>query len=342
MNGTFSWFPEQASSYAAKVDLLYFALIGVTTFFTVLITALILFFAVKYRRRPGNEIATETPEYKWMEVSWSLIPFFIGIFLFAWGAKLFLEVYRSDQKEAHHIFGVGKQWMWKFQHPDGRREINDLHLPINTPVKVTLISQDVIHSFYIPAFRAKHDVLPMRYTTVWFTPTKVGTYHLFCAEYCGADHSRMIGKVYAMEQADYQAWLASPQIEGGASRTADFGGGKAAGVGTVADAGASAADPLKAAETLLETQGCRACHKPDNEQLAPKLEGIYGTMQPLATGTSVKVDDNYIRESILNPTAKVAKGFVPVMPPYAGILSEEQIMQVISYIKSTSNAGSKK
>jgi cytochrome c oxidase subunit II len=335
----FAFFPEQASSFAAQVDLLYFALIAVTTFFTVLISALILFFAVKYRRRPGNEIATETPEYKWLEVTWSLIPLVIGLVLFGWGTKLFLEIYHTDTKDAIQIFGVGKQWMWKFQHPDGRREINDLHVPIGQSVRMTLISQDVIHSFYVPAFRTKHDVLPMRYTTVWFKPIKAGVYHLFCAEYCGAEHSRMVGKVYAMEPADYQAWLASPPVEGGAARTTDFGGGKAAGVAAATNVSVASADPLSAAKALLEAQGCRACHMPDNEAIAPKLEGIFGTQQALATGGSAKADENYLRESILNPTAKVVKGYMPVMPPYAGILSEEQIVQIINYIKSTSGSG---
>jgi len=334
----FAYFPEQASSFASQIDLLYFALIGITTFFTVLVTVLILFFAVKYRRRPGNEIATETPEYKWMEVSWSLIPLFVGLILFAWGAKLYVDVYRGDDADRMHIFGVGKQWMWKFQHPDGRREINDLHVPVGIPIKMTLISQDVIHSFYVPAFRVKHDVLPMRYTTVWFKAIKPGVYHLFCAEYCGSDHSRMGGKVYVMEAAEYQAWLASPQVEGGPNRNTDFGGGKAAGVASVTNAGAGAADPLDQPGQILEVQGCRACHKTDSIALAPQLEGIFGTTVELATGQTVKVDENYIRESILNPNAKVVKGFVPVMPPYAGILSEEQIMEVIKYIKSTSGA----
>lgn len=339
---SFAFFPEQASSLAADVDMLYFALIGISVFFTVLISVLIVLFAIVYRRRPGNEIATETPEPKVLEIGWSILPFVLGMVLFAWGTEIFVRIYSPKDHEALHIYGVGKQWMWKFQHPDGRREINDLHLPVGQAVKVTLISQDVLHSFYVPAFRIKQDVLPSRYTTTWFTPTKTGTYHLFCAEYCGAEHSRMVGTVHVLDTADYQRWLSSPLVEGGAPRVA----------GSMSDTMASAVAPVAASvggslgansglsadaesgRKFMETTGCFTCH--GNQVIAPKLEGIFGTLQPLADGHSVRADENYIRESILNPTAKVVKGFAPAMPPYAGQVKEEDILLVIRYIKESS------
>lgn len=338
MYGKFSLFPEQASRLAPDIDLLYFALIAMSLFFIVIVCSLIVIFAIKYRRREGNEVAQAVHEHHLMEVGWSLIPLVLGLGLFAWGAHLFMGIYTPPTEGNVEIFAVAKQWMWKFQHPDGRREINDLHLPIGKAVKMTMISQDVIHSFYVPAFRIKQDVLPMRYTSTWFEPTKPGTYHLFCAEYCGTEHSRMIGKVIVMEQADYEAWLASPLIEGGAGRDAspmNAGSG-----GAVAVAGTALKGPGEAGKAVLEAQGCRACHQIGNTTLAPELEGIYGTKVQLASGASVKVDDNYIRESILISTAKIVKGYQPVMPPYQGIVKEDEVKAIIDYIKTTS--GSKK
>ena len=316
--------------------MLYFALVAVSLFFVVTICALIVIFAIKYRRREGNEIAREVHEHHLMEVGWSLIPLVIGLVLFAWGAKLFLQIYNPPTEGNVEIFAVAKQWMWKFQHPDGRREINDLHLPVGKAIKMTMISQDVLHSFYVPAFRIKQDVLPMRYTSTWFETTKPGVYHLFCAEYCGTEHSRMIGRVFVMEQADYEAWLASPLIEGGSPRDAQAMNAASSGVPVAA----SADDPGAKGRAVLEAQGCRACHQLDNKTLAPPLEGIYGTMVELTNGKKVKVDDNYIRESILMSTVKVVKGYQPVMPPYQGVVKEDEVKAVIEYIKSTS--GSKK
>ncbi|MBY0369189.1 cytochrome c oxidase subunit II [bacterium] len=319
--------------------MLYFALVAISLFFVVVICSLIVIFAIKYRRREGNEIAQDVHEHHLMEVGWSLIPLVIGLVLFAWGAKLFLGIYEPPPGGTMEIFAVGKQWMWKFQHPDGRREINDLHLPVGRPIKMTMISQDVLHSFYIPAFRIKQDVLPMRYSSTWFEPTKPGVYHLFCAEYCGTEHSRMVGRVFVMEQADYEAWLASPIIEGGAPREAapmNARAGEAAAVAAAVNAG----EPGAKGKAVLESQGCRACHQVGNPALAPQLEGIYGTQVELADGSKVKVDDDYIRQSILLSTVKVVKGYQPVMPPYQGVVNEEEVRHVIEYIKSTS--GSKK
>ena len=332
MYGKFSFFPEQASKLAPHIDLLYFALVAMSLFFVVVICALIVVFAIKYRRRPGNEIAQDVHEHHLMEVGWSLIPLVLGLVLFAWGAKLYLGIYNPPAGETMEIFAVGKQWMWKFQHPDGRREINDLHVPVGRPVKMTMISQDVIHSFYIPAFRIKHDVVPMRYTSTWFEPTKPGVYHLFCAEFCGTEHSKMVGRVFVMEQAEYEAWLASPIIEGGAPREA---GQMNARAGETPVLAASASDPGAKGKAVLESQGCRACHQIGNSTLAPPLEGIFGTTVELVDGSKVKVDEDYIRQSILIPAVKVVKGYQPVMPPFQGLVNEDEIRQVIEYIKTS-------
>ncbi len=337
MYGKFSLFPEQASRLAPDIDLLYFALIAMSCFFIVVVCSLVVIFAIKYRRREGNEVAQHVNEHHLMEVGWSLIPLVLGLILFAWGAHLFLGIYNPPAQGNVEIFAVAKQWMWKFQHADGRREINDLHIPVGKSIKMTMISQDVIHSFYIPAFRIKQDVLPMRYTSTWFEPTRAGTYHLFCAEYCGTEHSRMIGKVIVMEQADYEAWLASPLVEGGAARDPLA---QNAGAGAAPSTSAAANSPAEVGKAVLQAQGCRACHQIGNAAIAPELEGIYGTKVDLVNGSSVNVDDNYIRESILVSTAKVVKGYAPVMPPYQGIVKEDEVKSIIEYIKSTS--GSKK
>jgi cytochrome c oxidase subunit II len=338
--GKFSLFPVQASRLAPQIDMLYFALIAMSLFFIIVICSLIVIFAIKYRRREGNEVAREVHEHHLMEVGWSLIPLVLGLALFAWGAHIFLEIYNPPTEGTHEIFAVGKQWMWKFQHPDGRREINDLHLPVGKAIKMTMISQDVLHSFYIPAFRIKQDVLPMRYTSTWFEPTKPGTYHLFCAEYCGTEHSRMIGKVTVMTQADYEAWLASPLVEGGEPRSvAPMNAGAAGAADGLALASSGGNDPGAKGAAVLNAQGCRACHQVGSPGIAPMLEGIFGTTVELASGGKVKVDENFIRESILMPSAKLVKGYGPVMPPYQGVIKEDEIKAVIDYIKSTSGSG---
>ena len=326
MYGKFGFFPEQASRHAQSVDLLYFALVGVTAFFTLGVVLAVLIFIVKYRRRPGNEMAIATSESMWLEITWTVIPLIIALGLFAAGTKLFVDVYSGPPENAMEIFATGKRWMWKFQHPDGRREINTLHLPIGRAIKMTMISEDVIHNFYVPAFRVQQDVLPFRYATTWFEPIKAGTYHLFCNQYCGTEHSLMVGKVIVMEPAEYQAWLSSPLIEGGPARDGTVAAGAAtAGGGTDAEKGAA----------VLESQGCRVCHKTTDGLTCPKLEGVWGKMQALEGGTSVKVDENYVRESILVPTAKIVKGYMPLMPSFQGRISEDEIKLIIAYLKST-------
>jgi cytochrome c oxidase subunit II len=302
----FRLFPEQASTFAPKLDRLYWFLIGVSGFFSALIILLLLFFAVKYRRRP-NVPAERTKQSLGLELLWTAIPLMLVMVMFVWGADLFLDE-SIPPRGAEEIYVVGKQWMWKAQHSNGRREINELHLPVGRAVKVTLASQDVIHSFFIPAFRVKQDAVPGQYRTMWFEPTKPGEYHLFCAEYCGTDHSKMIGRVVVMEDMAYQTWLGGYTEE----------------------------TPVQAGEKLFTQFDCVNCHASGRRQRCPNLTGLYGTMVSLTGGGSALFDEAYIRESILDPKAKIAAGFEPLMPTFRGQVSEEQMLALIAYIKSLS------
>jgi cytochrome c oxidase subunit 2 len=235
------------------------------------------------------------------------VPFLITMVIFFWGVKVFFQVYRQPSPDAMDVHVVGKQWMWKVRHPEGLREINTLHVPVGRPVKLTMTSQDVIHSFYIPAFRVKQDVVPGRYTYEWFVPTKVGEYHLFCAEYCGAQHSGMIGSVIVMEPAEYQAFLS----------------------GTVANV-----PMVLSGEKLFSEKQCNTCHG----QRAPTLAGVFGRKVTLQDGSTLTADESYLRESILQPNAKMVAGYPPIMPTYQGQLTEEQITELIAYMKSLKDA----
>jgi len=300
--------PENASNFAGDVDALYFTLVGISVFFTVLIAALEVYFAIKYRRRSPGEIPPKTATSYALETAWIAIPFLICLVIFVWGASLYYAIY-SAPKEAMEIYVTAKQWMWRFQHVGGQREINELHVPLGRRVKLTMTSEDVIHSFFVPAFRVKADVLPGqgRYRVVWFEPTKLGRYHLFCAEYCGMNHSGMIGWVDVMRPEEFQAWLST----GGAE-------------GSMASSG----------QKLFQQLPCASCHKTDGSGRCPVLEGLFGKQVQLQDGRTVTVDEDYIRESILDPKAKVAAGYEPIMPNFTGLVSEEQIAQLIAYIKS--------
>jgi cytochrome c oxidase subunit 2 len=245
----------------------------------------------------------------WLELSWLIAPAPVLLFLFFWSSQVFLEIQRPPA-DAMVINCVARQWMWKFQHPSGRREIDELHVPVGRPVRMKMISEDVIHSFYVPAFRAKQDVLPGRFTTAWFEATKPGTYHLFCAEYCGTQHSKMVGKVHVMSPTEYEAWLSG--------KTGDV-------------------SPQVAGAALFEQHRCGSCHGPSTVQSrGPTLEGIFGKMIPLADGTSVPADDTYLRESIVRPGAKIVAGYQNLMPTFEGQLSEEELNDLVAYIKSLS------
>lgn len=296
----------QASSWANDWQNLFYFEVGIFVFFSLLIFGAILYFAVKYRRRPGNEAPPPTKDYLPLEVTWTVIPAGICIVMFLWGAALFIRngVPPAGSTE---IFVVGKQWMWKIQYPDGRRDINELHVPLGIPIKLTMASEDVIHDFAIPAFRIKKDVVPGHYTTLWFKATKTGRYHLYCDQYCGTSHSAMVGWVTVMEPAQYAQWLS--------------GGGGGSGGKPLADAGA----------VLYQQYSCSTCHGTGR---GPSFVGLYGSSVKLTNGQTVMADDTYIRESILNPSAKVVAGYTPIMPTFQGQLSEEQILQLTAYIKS--------
>jgi len=295
--------PEQASTIAPHVDALFWFLTALSAFFSVLIAVVLLVFAIKYRRRAGNERAEQVEGALALEIIWTGIPFVIAMGVFVWSAMVYVRIYRVPDN-AMQVYVVGKQWMWKVQHLEGQREINELHVPVGRPVKLTITSEDVIHSFYIPAFRIKQDAIPGRYTTTWFEATKPGTYHLFCAEYCGTQHAGMIGSVIAMEPADYEAWL----------------GGRKKGM-------------VASGETLFQQLGCASCHRSDTGGRGPVLAGLFGKPVKLEGGTTVVADESYLRESILNPQAKLVVGYQGIMPTFQGLVSEDQLLQLITYIK---------
>ena len=305
MGTNFPLFPQQASTLAGRVDALYFFLIAVTVFFCVLIFALLISFSLKFRARPGL-VATQIEGSVPLELTWTIIPLIISMGMFVWGANLYFEM-RRPPLGAMEIYGVPKQWMWKFEHPDGHREMNELHVPVGRPVRMTMISQDVIHSFFVPAFRVKIDVLPGRYSTTWFQATTTGHYHLFCSQYCGTKHSGMIGEVFVMEPAQYEQWLSGNT-----------------GQGSLASSG----------EKLFQSMACNTCHRSDSGARGPNLAGLFGKPVKLSDGRTVIADEAYIRESILTPTAKIVAGFQPIMPTFQGQINEEGVLALIQYIKT--------
>jgi cytochrome c oxidase subunit II len=298
--------PERASAAAAGVDHLFFFLLWVSAFFSVLIFGLIFYFAMKYRRRSPGQLSALIREPMSLEVTWIVIPFILTIVIFLWGAILYTEQARPPAN-AEEIFVVGKQWMWKLQHPEGNREINELHIPVGRPIKLVMTSEDVIHDFFVPAFRVKKDVLPGRYTSIWFLPNKTGTFHFFCSQYCGTEHSRMNGWVTVMEPAAYEKWLG----EGGAKETMAASG-----------------------KSLFQRLECDNCHQAADSERGPSLVGVFGKTQPLEGGKGVVADERYLRDSILDPRVEVAAGFQPLMPTYKGQVNEEQLLELIAYIKS--------
>ena len=306
MSTSFPVFPPNASSVATEMDLLYLFIVAVCAFFTVLVTALVVVFAIKYRRRHPNEVGADIHGSLALELTWTIIPLVLAMMMFGWGADLFYRLAKPP-RDSMEIYVVGKQWMWKVQHPEGVREINELHVPIDRNIRLTMGSEDVLHDFSIPAFRVKMDVVPGRLTTMWFKATKPGVYHLFCAEYCGTKHSGMIGQVIAMTPQDYEAWLA---------------GGRTSGT------------PAQNGERLFTEHACVTCHKRDSTGRGPSLYGLYGSKVALADGRTAIADENYLRESIMNSQTRVVQGYQPIMPAFQGMLSEENLMQLIAYIKT--------
>src|SRR6266496_3652962 len=307
MQSWIPFIPDAASTLSWKVDALYFYLCGVTIFFTLLISIVLVFFVIRYRRRTPYEIPRPIAGSHRLETLWTIIPFLIAMTLFAWGARIYFEEY-SPPQNAIEIYVVGKQWMWKIQHSTGQREINELHIPLGRKVKLIMTSEDAIHDFFVPAFRMKADVVPGRYTTEWFEATKPGTYHLFCAEYCGMNHSGMIGSVIAMEPADFDDWLSG---------------------------NSSQQSPAVAGQQLFQSLGCVSCHGANGEGgRGPTLAGLFGRPTQLNNGQTVKADEAYIRETIINPQAKLVAGFGPIMPTFQGQVSEDQLVQLLAFIKS--------
>ncbi len=301
----FPFQPEQASTIARNVDYLYLFITAVTLFFTAVIFCTIFYFMIRYRRRSPDERPKAIEGSLPLEVLWTAIPTLIVAIIFVWGSTLYFQN-AEPPKGAMEIFVTGKQWMWKVEHPEGQREINELHVPLGRPVKLTMTSEDVIHDFFVPAFRVKKDVLPGRYTSLWFEPTKLGTFHLFCAQYCGAFHAGMIGSVIVVEPDEYERWLA----------------------------GGTQGESMEAAgQKVFQENGCVTCHLADGSGPAPSLLGVYGQPVKLTTGATVTADDSYVRESILVPTAKIVMGYKPIMPSFQGQLTEEQINSLIAYVR---------
>lgn len=309
MFDNFPLWPQRASSTAGNVDALFIFLLIVSGLMTLLIFISILYFAARYRHRkgiPAEQIEGSTP----LELTWTIIPLGVFMVIFAWGAIVYFQS-RTPPRDATEVYVVAKQWMWKIEHAEGQREINELHVPVGRDVKLIMTSQDVIHSFFVPAFRMKQDVLPGRYTVAWFRATKAGRYHLFCTQYCGTQHSGMIGDVVVQEPADYEAWMSG---------------------GTTG--------PLSATgEKIFAELGCVTCHRMDGTGRGPNLQGVFGKPVALEDGRVVTADENYIRECILDPGAKRVKGFQPIMPTFQGLVSEEQVNALVAYVKSLAQPG---
>jgi cytochrome c oxidase subunit 2 len=309
-------FPEAASTMAERVDALFYFLCTISIFVTLLISVLILYYAVRYRRRPGEDatpyrsVHLDPADARRLELAWIAAPLAVFLLIFWWAAKLYAAMHVAPA-DAMPVYVVGKQWMWKVQHLGGRREINELHVPVGKAVRLTMTSEDVIHSFFVPAFRVKADVLPGRYTTMWFEATQVGEFHLFCAEYCGTKHSEMIGKIVVMEPRDFQTWLG-----GGAE-------------GSLTQAG----------EKLFGELGCITCHNDKADARGPQLAGLFGKTVELQNGDTVVADEAYLREAILEPQKRVVAGYQPLMPTYVTQLSEEKVIELIAYIRSLQAAG---
>lgn len=302
----FKLFPEQGSEFAAHVDALFLFITAVAAFFSLLIAGLIVYFSIRYRRQDERQFANATQSALGLEITWTAIPLGLTMVMFVWGAQLYFSA-NHPPPDAMDIHVVGKQWMWKIQHPEGRREINELHVPLGKAVRLVLISQDVIHDFYLPDFRVKQDVLPGRYTYTWFRPTKLGESHLYCAQYCGTQHANMVGRVFVMEPAEYAKWLR------GQSQVSD--------------------SMLENGERLYRQFACHTCHGVK----APTLAGLYGSTVKFSDGSTTIADESYLRDHILNPRNRTVSGYQSIMPTYKGQMSEDQLIQIITYIKSLSD-----
>ena len=300
-----TWFPERASTTAYSVDRLLYFLVGICGAVGLLVAFLLIYFSIRYRRRPGQvDPPPRTEDSQALEWFWTLTPLAVFMVIFVWGATVYFEAYRAPD-DATTIYVVAKQWMWKIQHPEGQQEINQLHVPVGRPFKLVMTSEDVIHSFFVPEFRAHMDVLPDRYTSVWFEPTRPGTYHLFCSQYCGTNHSGMVGDVIVMEKTDYQDWL---HLHADRSLA-------------------------KEGEKVFRKYRCISCHSGVHNR-APVLEELYRQPVHLRNGETVIADDDYIRRSIYEPAAQIVAGYDNIMPTFKGQVSAEEVVKLIAFIKS--------
>src|SRR6266403_2516390 len=299
-------YPEQASNFAPQVDNLVLFMIAVCLVFAVAICSAVIYFMFRYQRERPDEIGVPIHGDLRLEIAWIVLPFFLLLAMFGWGAAIYVD-YRHTPADTLDIYVVGKQWMWRLQQPDGRKEINELHVPVNRNVRLIMASEDVIHDFSVPSFRVKMDVVPGHYNNMWFRPTKPGRYHFFCSQYCGTNHAVMGGWVTVMEPDDYAKWLSGSTSSG---------------------------YPVAVGEKLYSELACNTCHSNDGKGRGPSYYGVYGSKVKLADGSTVTADDAYIRESILQPNAKIVAGYAPVMPSFQGLVTEEQIVDLTAYIKS--------
>jgi cytochrome c oxidase subunit 2 len=307
MNTDFHWLPVAASSAAARADWLFLAMLLVTGGMALFLALAMLFMAIRYRRGADVDRSGAPAYAPKLEIAWTLFPLAVFIGMFVWAARDYSDLYRAPA-DAMPIYIVAKQWMWKLEHANGRREINELHVPVGAPVRLVMTSQDVIHSFFVPAFRIKQDVLPGRYTSIWFRPTRIGEYRLLCAEYCGSDHSTMGGRIVVMRRSDYARWL---------------------------EQGASPPGIAARGLELFRRYGCSGCHTAPSSVHAPDLNGLLGRTVHLSDGRSLVADENYIRDSILLPDRDIVAGYAPIMPTFAGQIGEEDINAIIEYLRTT-------
>ena len=301
----FPWYPPEASQIAPEADALFFFLVLISLVGLTVVVLLIVGFSVLYHKRRHPQ-AVQIEGSTLLETTWTIIPLGLFLIVFVWGALVYFRIY-TPPANAMDIYVVGKQWMWKAEHPGGQHEIDALHIPAGVPIQLTLISQDVFHSFSIPAFRVKREAIPGRYTSVWFEATQVGTYHLFCSQYCGTNHSQMIGWIYVMTPDNYKKWLQN------------------------STSGVSLAQN---GERLFASLSCNACHNTQPNARGPNLVGVYGSQLTLQNGETVTADDAYLRQAILDPAQHVTQGYTPIMPTYQGQISEDGVIALVEYIKN--------
>lgn len=307
MSPDFHLLPQDAAVSATRLDSLALCLLLATGIVALVLLAMMIGFAIRYRAGSNADRSGARSQGRRLEIAWTVIPLLIFFGLYAWGAVDYIALYRPDPA-ATPIFVVAKQWMWTAEHRNGRREVGQLHLPLGRPVRMVMTSQDAIHSFFVPAFRIKQDVVPGRYTSIAFTPSRAGEYQLFCAEYCGTDHAVMTGKVVVLPPAEFGRWLAEgPRQPGMAARGFE----------------------------LYRRYGCSGCHDAGSSVHAPSLERLLGRRVHLQDGRELTADEAYVRDSILEPRKDVVAGYAPIMPSFAGQVGEEDLLAIIEYIRET-------